>query len=234
MAQPLASRCSYDYVRYVRHHTTRALVALVGVVVQLFSMAALCIGGVCIPYTAIAPAVFLFLRWALAQIGLSTRTTAKEGDTCCGSTSALGDDGAGRRSLKPRRSKLGKSLSTISTASSCSKTSDGIVQNIDSIEQWQNRLNSGRRFVVKATASWCRPCKEIDPFYQSLAKKYDATFTRIDVDDLDDVAADLSVAMMPTFVVLDRDGKELGRSSGANEGKLEALIQEHCAERVRS
>jgi thioredoxin-like negative regulator of GroEL len=67
-----------------------------------------------------------------------------------------------------------------------------------------------------------------------LAKKYDATFTRIDVDDLDDVAADLSIAMMPTFVVLDRDGKELGRVSGANEGKLEALIQEHCAERVRS
>jgi thioredoxin 1 len=200
-------------------------------------MAALCIGGVCIPYTALVPAVFLFLRWVAAQIGLST---AKEGDSsssCCGSTSALGDDGAGRRSLKPRRSKLGKSLSTISTASSCSKT-DGIVQNIDSIEQWQNRVNSAaggpRRVVVKGTASWCRPCKEIDPFYQSLAKKYDATFTRIDVDDLDDVAADLSIAMMPTFVVLDRDGKELGRVSGANEGKLEALIQEHCAERVRS
>ena len=197
---------------------------------SLFSMAALCIGGVCIPYTAIFPAVFLFLRWVLAQIGLST---AKEGDTS--STSALGDDGAGRRSLKPRRSKLGKSLSTISTASSCSKTgTDGIVQNIDSTEQWQNRVNSPRQTVVKATASWCRPCKEIDPFYQSLAKKYDATFTRIDVDDLDDVAADLSVAMMPTFVVLDRDGKELGRVAGANEGKLEALIQEHCAERVRS
>ena len=176
--------------------------------------------------------MFLFLRWVLAQIGLST---AKEGDTS--STSALGDDGAGRRSLKPRRSKLGKSLSTISTASSCSKTgTDGIVLNIDSTEQWQNRVNSGgpRHTVMKATASWCRPCKEIDPFYQSLAKKYDATFTRIDVDDLDDVAADLSVAMMPTFVVLDRDGKELGRVAGANEGKLEALIQEHCAERVRS
>lgn len=197
-------------------------------------MAALCIGPICIPYTAIVPAVFLFLRWVLAQIGLST---AKEGDTCTRSTSALGDDGAGRRSLKPRRSKLGKSLSTISTASSCSKSgTDGIVQNIDSTEQWQNRVNSGgpRHTVMKATASWCRPCKEIDPFYQSLAKKYDATFTRIDVDDLDDVAADLSVAMMPTFVVLDRDGKELGRVAGANEGKLEALIQEHCAERVRS
>ena len=83
------------------------------------------------------------------------------------------------------------------------------------------------------TADWCRPCKEIDPFYQSLAKKYDATFTRIDVDDLDDVAAELSVAMMPTFVVLSRDGKEVGRVAGANEGRLEALIQEHCAERVR-
>ena len=208
-------------------------------------MAALCIGGVCIPYTAIVPAVFLFLKWLLSQVGL---LSVKEGggrSSCCGSTSAAnGEDGNtdSSRTLKPRRSKLGKSRSTISNASSSGGIvgTDGSVRNIKDIDDWRRIVNGGdsggprqRSIVVKMTADWCRPCKEIDPFYQSLAKKYDATFTRIDVDDLDDVAAELSVAMMPTFVVLSRDGKEVGRVAGANEGRLEALIQEHCAERVR-
>ena len=208
-------------------------------------MAALCIGGVCIPYTAIVPAVFLFLKWVLAQVGLMS---VKEGDgsACCGSTSAAnGEDGntdSSSRTLKPRRSKLGKSRSTISNASSSGGIAgtDGSVENIDSTEEWILRVNGGgsggprqRSIVVKMTADWCGPCKAIDPFYQSLAKKYDATFVRIDVDDLDDVAAEFSVAMMPTFVVLDRNGKEVGRVAGASEGKLEALIREHCAERVR-
>lgn len=207
-------------------------------------MAALCIGGVCIPYTAIVPAVFLFLKWVLAQLGLMS---VKEGDgsACCGSTSAAnGGDGNtdNSRTLKPRRSKLGKSRSTISNASSSGGIAgtDGSVTNIESTEEWTRIVNGGgsggprqRSIVVKMTADWCGPCKAIDPFYQSLAKKYDATFTRVDVDDLDDVGAELSVAMMPTFVVLDRNGKELGRVAGASEGKLEALIQEHCAERVR-
>ena len=210
-------------------------------------MAALCIGGVCIPYTAIVPAVFLFLKWVLAQVGLMSAVKKGDGSACCGSTSAAanGEDGntdSSSRTLKPRRSKLGKSRSTISNGSSSGGIAgtDGSVKNIDSTEEWRRRVNGGgsggprqRSIVVKMTADWCGPCKAIDPFYQSLAKKYDATFVRIDVDDLDDVAAELSVAMMPTFVVLDRNGKEVGRVAGASEGKLEALIREHCAERVR-
>ena len=203
-------------------------------------MAALCIGGVCIPYTAIVPAVFLFLKWVLAQVGLMS---VKEG-ACCGSTSAAnGEDNTdSSRTLKPRRSKLGKSRSTISNASSSGGIAgtDGSVKNIVSTDDWRRMVNGGgsggprqRSIVVKMTADWCGPCRAIDPFYQSLAKKYDATFTRIDVDDLDDVAAEFSVAMMPTFVVLDRNGKEVGRVAGASEGKLEALIRGHCAERVR-
>jgi thioredoxin 1 len=200
-------------------------------------MAALCIGGVCIPYTAIVPAVFLFLKWFFAQFGLSSERDS--------TSAANGEDGTctSNCSLKPRRSKLGKSLSAISNASSSGAITgtDGSVKNIESTEEWRRIVTGGgsggpqqRSIVVKLTADWCRPCKEIDPFYQSLAKKYDATFTRIDVDDLDDVAAELSVAMMPTFVVLDRSGKESGRVAGASKGKLEALIQKHCAERVRS
>ena len=191
-------------------------------------MAALCIGGVCIPYSAIVPAVFLFFRWFAAKIGLLSVSddAIVKNKSCC-------SDSATAATLKPRRSKLGKSMSTISNASSTGTGTDGTVKEIESSDEWAAALgDSARPIVVKFTAGWCKPCQAIDPFYKSLAKTYDATFVKVDVDELDDVAGKYEVAMMPTFVILSK-GEVAGRISGAHEGKLEALIQEHCPTRVR-
>ena len=54
----------------------------------------------------------------------------------------------------------------------------------------------------------------------------------LDVDELDEVAAECSVSMMPTFSVF-VDGSTVGTVTGANEGKLEHLVRQHCPERVR-
>ena len=199
-------------------------------------MAAFCIGGVCIPYTAIVPAVLIFFKWLAEQLGFWSLkkggdTRGAEGGGTCGCGTAVATSAS--RILKPRRSKLGKSLSTISNASSGGRGIDGTVKEIGSTDEWQGTISSSnlRPVVVKFTAEWCKPCKSIDPFYHSMAKKYDATFVKIDVDELDDVAAAYSVAMMPTFVLL-KSGRNLGAVSGAHEDKLEALVQEHCPARV--
>lgn len=204
-------------------------------------MAALCIGGVCVPYTAIVPAVLIFLKWVAEQLGFLSlkegRDTSGAGGTCCGrgtaTTGATATSTSTNQNFKLRRSKLGKSLSAISNASSCGGGAEGTVKEIESADEWRGVIGRKQRpVVVKFTAGWCKPCKNIDPFYQLLAKTYDATFVKIDVDELDDVAADCSVAMMPTFVVF-RNGKKAGSVSGAHEDKLEALIEEHCPTRVR-
>jgi len=103
--------------------------------------------------------------------------------------------------------------------------------------------NGGTRpLVVKFTASWCTPCKKIDPYYLMLAQQQKkkekvngaigANFFRVDVDELDELAQEFEVDIMPTFVVL-VSGKEVGRVKGASESKLEALVTEHCT-RTRS
>ena len=70
------------------------------------------------------------------------------------------------------------------------------------------------------------PCKAIKPVYEELAKKYkDVAFGKVDVDDNSDAALEFEVSAVPTFVFF--DGEEVfKRFSGADPGKLEALVNE--------
>ncbi|KAH8076942.1 hypothetical protein JL720_10240 [Aureococcus anophagefferens] len=75
-----------------------------------------------------------------------------------------------------------------------------------SAEDWQAKIAAtagGRALVVDFTAPWCKPCQKICPFFKRLAATFDeaATFVKVDVDDLEDVAEAAKVTMMPTFQV---------------------------------
>lgn len=79
---------------------------------------------------------------------------------------------------------------------------------------------------MKFTAEWCQPCQKIDPFFGNLATTFNGVFVKIDVDELDDVAAECDVAMMPTFVVF-REGVLVERLAGAYEEKLKDLVEKY-------
>ena len=99
-------------------------------------------------------------------------------------------------------------------------------------EDWQAKIAAtagGRALVVDFTAPWCKPCQKIYPFFKRLAATFDeaATFVKVDVDDLEDVAEAAKVTMMPTFQVY-RDGALAGALSGANENNLRHFVETHC------
>ena len=113
------------------------------------------------------------------------------------------------------------------------------------MEEWSDlvtsSLSTGSPIVVDFTATWCKPCKAIAPFFKELAENHDATFVKVDVDELDELAnGTFSVSMMPTFVVC--RGKEGGgkgkggagleileKLAGANEVRLEEMVGRHAA-----
>ncbi|KAL4931596.1 thioredoxin family protein [Aspergillus undulatus] len=85
--------------------------------------------------------------------------------------------------------------------------------------------NSKGAVVVDCYAVWCGPCKAIAPKVEQFAKEYlDAKFYQIDVDELSDVAAEIGVRAMPTFLLY-KDGEKISDVVGANPPALEAGIK---------
>ncbi|TIA37160.1 hypothetical protein D6C78_04923 [Aureobasidium pullulans] len=89
------------------------------------------------------------------------------------------------------------------------------------------RAETGTLMVVDFFATWCGPCKAIAPQVVKMSSTYpSARFYKIDVDEVPEVAQELSIRAMPTFVLF-KDGQEVATVVGANPTALEAAIKQH-------
>ena len=79
--------------------------------------------------------------------------------------------------------------------------------------------------VVDFTAEWCGPCQAIKPFYTELAAKHKdaALFLKVDVDEMDDIAQEAGVAAMPTFMAY-KGGAKIDTITGARKDALEKMV----------
>ncbi|KAI6700591.1 hypothetical protein NL676_014915 [Syzygium grande] len=105
------------------------------------------------------------------------------------------------------------------------------VQAFHSAPRWQLHFNAVKEtsqlMVIDFAASWCGPCRMVEPAVQAMASKFaDVEFAKIDVDELSDVAREFGVQAMPTFVLV-KKGKEVDRIVGAKKDELEKKIQKH-------
>jgi thioredoxin 1 len=65
---------------------------------------------------------------------------------------------------------------------------------------------------------------------QRFSEKYPETrFYKLDIDEVPDVAQELGIRAMPTFVFF-KGGEKVGEVVGANPKAIEAGIQEHTKE----
>ncbi|KAJ5573592.1 Thioredoxin [Penicillium hispanicum] len=101
----------------------------------------------------------------------------------------------------------------------------GRVTNVDSEAHFKTLTSSGP-VVIDFYATWCGPCRAVSPKVGELSEKYqNVRFIQVDVDKLSQVARQLTVTAMPTFVFF-KDGKEFGqRVRGADLRSLENGIQ---------
>ncbi|XP_073131066.1 thioredoxin H2-like [Henckelia pumila] len=100
-----------------------------------------------------------------------------------------------------------------------------------SSNKWRIHFESAKQtsklMVVDFTASWCGPCRYIEPAINEFAVKYtDVDFIKIDVDELFDVAQDFGVQAMPTFLLMKR-GKIVDKVVGAKKEDLQKKIDKH-------
>lgn len=77
-----------------------------------------------------------------------------------------------------------------------------------------------RLVVVDCFASWCPPCRQIAPVFESFASQYtDVVFIKVDMESAPGLKGELGVWALPTFVFF-RYGKKQGSFMGAYERLL--------------
>ncbi|KAK3626689.1 thioredoxin trx1 [Elasticomyces elasticus] len=104
------------------------------------------------------------------------------------------------------------------------------VHNLKSKAEFDEALGDKETLMVlDCFATWCGPCKVIAPQVVKFSDTYpDARFYKIDVDEVPDVAQELSIRAMPTFLLF-KGGEKVGEVVGANPVALENAIKTNLA-----
>ncbi|RMZ77708.1 hypothetical protein DV738_g4231, partial [Chaetothyriales sp. CBS 135597] len=88
-------------------------------------------------------------------------------------------------------------------------------------------VNSSGVVVLDCFATWCGPCKFISPYIEELSEspkyKDSVRFYKLDVDQVEDVAAELGIRAMPTFLFF-KDGKKVDEVVGANKPGIDKVL----------
>ncbi|KAF8646268.1 hypothetical protein AX16_007292 [Volvariella volvacea WC 439] len=105
------------------------------------------------------------------------------------------------------------------------------VETITSYEQFKQVTNAGQPAVIDFWATWCGPCRAISPVFEKLSNVADyagVKFYKVDVDALTDVAQEVGIRAMPTFVAF-KDGSKVKEVVGARPQELQHLISHAAA-----
>ena len=93
--------------------------------------------------------------------------------------------------------------------------------------EYQDLVNQGGVTVVDFWASWCGYCVRMMPIIEEIAGELEgkANFVKVNADEEPELARNLQVEVLPTFVIL-KDGEVVDRKIGfLPKGDLQAAIE---------
>ncbi len=93
---------------------------------------------------------------------------------------------------------------------------------------FQKLINSPKPVLIDFYATWCGPCKAMQPILQDVVAKVgdEAQVVKIDVDKNQAIASQLQIRSIPTMILY-KDGKQLWRHTGmASKQDLVSIINQ--------
>lgn len=95
------------------------------------------------------------------------------------------------------------------------------VTTISSAQAFRNEISKDTLTIVDFWAEWCGPCRMVSPTIDELSEdfKEKASFFKLNVDDVQEVAVELGILSIPTIVFF-RAGKEIKRTIGASSKEV--------------
>ncbi len=76
-------------------------------------------------------------------------------------------------------------------------------------------VQADRPVLVDFSATWCGPCKKLEPLVHEIAAEYDGRLkvVKVDIDKAPGIAAKFAVMSVPTLVLF-RDGQVMDQLTG--------------------
>ena len=68
------------------------------------------------------------------------------------------------------------------------------------------------RKILYFSAAWCGPCRTLGPIMDSISDQ--VAWKKVDVDNDTELSAKYGIRNIPTLVLIDENGNELGRKVG--------------------
>ncbi|XP_068327824.1 thioredoxin H2-like [Pyrus communis] len=126
---------------------------------------------------------------------------------------------------------MGGNMSHIPDSDESSHGHESRIVAFHSKGQWNTHFaafkDSDKLMVIDFTATWCGPCRAMEPILRDYADKFtDVEFVKLDVDELPDVAREFGVQAMPSFVFM-KKGVVVDKIVGARKDELQKKIEKH-------
>ena len=88
---------------------------------------------------------------------------------------------------------------------------------IKGLEEFNNKVNSGKTVLVDFYATWCMPCKMMSPIIDKIAKEHnDIVVMKVNVDNNQDLAVKYNIMSIPTIMIF-RNGNPLKSFVGVTD-----------------
>ncbi|XP_064476940.1 thioredoxin-2-like [Ornithodoros turicata] len=105
-----------------------------------------------------------------------------------------------------------------------------VIHVVESKEDFEKQLEEagGKLVVVDFFATWCGPCKMIEPFLKNQSELHKDTviFLKVDVDENEEISSEYAIQCMPTFLFIKNKAK-VDEISGANQEKIKEMLEKH-------
>ena len=84
-------------------------------------------------------------------------------------------------------------------------------------------MSENTNVILQVSSSWCNPCQQAKRYVKSIGAEDKIIY--VDVEENEALVAEYKIKNLPTFILLDFDGKEAERFTGFDKVKIDALLE---------
>ena len=178
-----------------------------------------CIGGFCIPYSALLPVLLILFRplyeWVCKVMGIDINKPSKKG---------------GKGDSDSIEAKDGSKPCCASGSAPVAPESPFYLG--PDTPSWKALVaaSAEKPLIVRFTATWCGPCKKVEPLFNALAqaRRGQATFVSVDVDDFPEIMDEQQLLGVPYFLSF-KNGALVTKYRGSDEQEVEKIVSSALA-----